>query len=312
MKKNKKILISSFHMCKELHNYSYLLKKNNISYDTIIRNPVVKEKQLLKIISKYDGLICSDDEVTKKVLKKASRLKVISKWGTGIDSIDKKYALKKKIKIFNSPDAFSKSVSQLVWGMIINLTRNIFETQSEIRKDRWTKFSGILLENKYLGIIGLGSVGQQIIKTGKGFGMNVLGNDIKSINKSVIKKLKIKKVSKKNLLNKSDIVVLCVDLNKTSNKLINYKEFKLMKKNSIIINISRGPVINEKSLIKALKKGQIKSAGIDVFEKEPPNKNNPLLKMKNCLVSSHNAFNTVEQVNKVHKNTILNLIKGLK
>ena len=96
MKKNKKILISSFHMSQKIKLFSHLLKKKNISYDKIVRNPVVKEKELIKIISKYDGLICSDDEVTKNVINKAKKLKVISKWGTGIDSIDKNHALKKK------------------------------------------------------------------------------------------------------------------------------------------------------------------------------------------------------------------------
>ena len=254
MKNKKKILISSYHMNLALKDYMSILKKNNISYDKIIKNPSVNENQLLKVIEKYDGLICSDDEITKKVLDKAVNLKVISKWGTGTDSIDKKYAKQKKIKVCNTPNAFSQSVGQLTWAMILSLSRKMMETHKMIQQGNWPKLAGISLEKKNLGVIGLGNVGQTVIKMGVGFDMNILGADPKVIKKNILQKLKVKKVSKKELIKKSDVIVLCVDLNKTSYDLISDQEFNNMKKNVILINISRGPVINEKSLIIALKK----------------------------------------------------------
>ena len=295
-----------------LKDYSSILKNNNILYDKIVKNPSVNEDQLLKVIEKYDGLICSDDEITKKVLDKAVNLKVISKWGTGIDSINKNYAKQKKIKVCNTPNAFSRSVGQLTWAMILSLSRKMMETHKMIQQGDWPKLTGISLEKKNLGIIGLGNVGQTVIKMGVGFDMNILGSDTKSIKKNILQKLKIKKVSKKELIKKSDVIVLCVDLNKNSYDLISDQEFNNMKKDVILINISRGPVINEKSLIKALKKKKIGGLGIDVFTKEPLNKNNYLVKAKNCILSSHNAFNTSEQVEKVHKNTIMNIVNNLK
>ena len=186
------------------------------------------------------------------------------------------------------------------------------ETHEMIQQGDWPKLTGISLEKKNLGIIGLGNVGQTVIKMGVGFDMNILGSDTKSIKKNILQKLKIKKVSKKELIKKSDVIVLCVDLNKNSYDLISDQEFNNMKKDVILINISRGPVINEKSLIKALKKKKIGGLGIDVFTKEPLNKNNYLVKAKNCILSSHNAFNTSEQVEKVHKNTIMNIVNNLK
>ena len=298
-------------MMQGIKKYIPLLKKKNISYDKIIRNPVVKEKELIKNIHKYDGLICSDDEVTKLVLKKAVNLKVISKWGTGTDSIDKIYAKKKNIKVLNSPDAFSKSVAQYVWGMILLLSRNIIRTQNKIKDGQWPKLTGSLLKNKNLGVIGLGKVGQSVIKMGSGFEMKTIGYDIKTIKKNFLKKFKVNKLSKKQLLKRSDFIVLCVDLNDSSHHLISKKELKLMKKNSVLINISRGQVVNEKDLISALKNKKIKAAGLDVFETEPLKQNSLLLKLDNCVLSSHNAYNTEEEVNKVHKNTILNLVRGL-
>jgi D-3-phosphoglycerate dehydrogenase / 2-oxoglutarate reductase len=311
-KKIKKILISSYHMNLKLYEYEKLLKKNNIEFDKLIRNPSVKENELLNIIEKYDGIICSDDEITKKVIQKARLLKVISKWGTGTDSIDKIFAKKKNIKVLNTPNAFSKSVAQLVWSMILAFSRNLIETQNEIKTGKWPKLDGTLLQDKTLGIIGLGNVGQAVAKMSLGFDMKILCNDIKKINNNLLKKLKITQVSKNKILKKSDYIVLCVDLNKSSYKLIDQKELLLMKKNTILINVARGPVINEPKLIKALKNHRIKGAGLDVFRNEPITKKNPLFRLKNCILSSHNAFNTREEVDKVHKNTVINLINGLK
>ena len=196
--------------------------------------------------------------------------------------------------------------------MVLAISRRIFETQKEIKKGYWPKLNGILLKDKYLGVIGLGNVGQRVIQFSSGFGMKVLGNDIKKISSKTLKKFKIKKVSKINLLKKADIIILCVDFNKTSYRLIDYKDFAKMKKNAIIINVSRGPVINEKALIRALTRKQIYGAGLDVFENEPIKLQNKLMKLDNCILSSHNAFNTNEEVEKVHNNTVQNLIAGLK
>ncbi len=309
--KNKKIkvMVSWSKIIPILKNYKKIFRKKKIQIEVKKTKQHLTEYRLLKIIDKYEGIICGDDEITKKVIDKAKKLKVISKWGTGLDSINTEYAKKKKIKVYNSPGVFSDSVSQLALGMILVLSRKIFENHIQVKKGYWPKPTGFSLRNKYLGIIGLGKIGQTLILTCKGLGMKILGNDIKKINKRNLKKLKIKKVSKKELLKKADIIVLCVDLNKTSYKLINFKEFNIMKKNAILINISRGSVIHEKALIDALKKKKLYGAGIDVFEKEPVDSKNKLLKFENCILTSHNAFNTIEALKQVNKNTVENLIK---
>ena len=306
-----RILVSWRFMIQAIGDYKKIFKKYNISYDVIKTKQSLKKKQLVKFIDKYDGIICGDDEINKTVLDKAKKLKVISKWGTGLDSINVQYAKRKGIKVFNTPNAFSNSVSQLTWGFILNLSRNIFETHRQIQKGYWPKISGHLLKNKYLGVIGLGKIGLKIIENGQGFGMKVLGNDIRKINDRKLRKYRIKKISKFSLLKKADIIILCVNLNKTSYRLIDFEEFKYIKKNSIIINVSRGSVINEMALIKALKNKKILGAGIDVFENEPLKSKNKLLKFKNCILSSHNAFNTIDEVKKVNNNSVKNLINGL-
>jgi len=285
----------------------YLSSKTN--FDFLFKKQGIKEKELLKIIQKYDAVICGDDQFTKNVIDKAKNLRVISKWGTGLDSIDVSYAKKKGIKVFNTPNAFSKGVAQLALSFILNFSRNTFKTHLDIKKGNWPKYSGFLVKDKIIGIIGFGNIGREISRLVTKLDMRVIFYDIKKIKN--FKNKKIRKVSLNELFKKSNIVISCCDLNKSSINLINLKKMKLMKKNSGIINISRGGIVNENDLVKCLKKN-ISFAALDVFNKEPILKNNKLLKIDNCILSSHNAFNTVEEVQKVNINTLSNLYKGLK
>lgn len=292
--------------------YKNLFKKENIDYDTISVNPSLKENQLLKIIHKYDGIICGDDEITKKVIDKAKKLKVISKWGTGLDSIDVNYAKKKSILICNSPKAFVESVTVYAFGLLINLSRGLFKIHSLVMNNKWEKYSGVELLNKNLGIIGFGNIGENIAKVGTAFGMNILINDSNKKLKSKVLRYGYSFISKVKILNKSDFLILATDLNKSSFHLLNFKDFEIIKKNLILINISRGPIINEKALIKYIKNKKIGGIGLDVFENEPLKRNHIFKKFNNAIFGSHNAFNTKEAVNRTNDDCVLNLIKALK
>ena len=306
------VLISSYHMNLVYDKYKKIFKKKNINVDKIIRNPSVKEKELIPIIHKYDGVICSDDEITKRVLHNAKKLKVISKWGTGIDTIDSYFAKKKNIKIFNTPGAFTKGVAQYAIGMLFNLSRKLTKSDRSVKSGKWEKYQGIEIENKRIGIIGLGKIGSQIIRYLKAFDIQIYGNDKKkNINKSFLNKgVKITSINK--IFSKCDVVIICVDLNKSSFHLIGTKQMMLLDENKILINVSRGPVVDNKSLIKCIKKRNFQ-IGFDVFEEEPISKKLlNILKKNNSILSSHNAFNTKEEVDFVHENTVKNLFKGLK
>lgn len=311
MKYKFKVLVTWQLFIDQLNKYQKILINNKIKIDTINSKQFLSEKDLLRVIKDYHGVVCGDDQFTKKVLIKAKNLKVISKWGTGLDSIDLDYAKKIGIKVYNSPGGFTAGVAQLAIAMLLAISRNIINTHNEMRKGEWPKLQGFLLSGRTLGIIGYGNIGQKISEMISGFKMKVVFNDKKNISNKILKKNKVFFLNKKKLIETSDIIILCVDLNKSSKNLINKKDFFLMKKNVIIINISRGQVINQKALLNALKNKKVYAAGLDVFENEPLEKNNKLFKYKNCIFSSHNAFNTYEDVNKVHENTIKNLIKGL-
>lgn len=308
----KKILITWHYLLPLKTKYKKLLKKNNISFDIKSINPSLKEHQLIKIINKYDGIICGDDEINKNVIDKAIKLKVISKWGTGLNSIDVNYAKKKGIKVYNSPKAFIESVTVYAFGLLINLARGLFKTHSLIKMNKWEKYSGIELKNKNLSIIGFGNIGKNIAKVGKAFGMNIFINDTNKKLKSKALRSGYSFLSKEKVLKRSDFIILATDLNNTSHHLLSFKEFNIVKKNLILINISRGPVINEKALIKNIKNKKIGGIGLDVFENEPLAKNHIFKKFKNSILGSHNAFNTLEAVNRTNDDCLLNLIRGLK
>jgi len=301
-----KVIISAPYMQKEIDRFEQELKDKNID----IFLPEVKERleedDLLKIIEDIHGIICGDDRITEKVIDKAKKLKVIVKWGTGIDSINKKYAESRGIKVFNTPNAFTEPVSDTVIGFMLCFARNILVSDKMMKQGKWEKIKGFTLQEKTLGIIGVGNIGRRVAEKAKVFGMKIIGNDIRKIEDPPCKM-----VSLNELLKQSDFVSINCDLNETSHHLINMEKLKLMKKDAIIINTARGPIIKEEDLILALKNKIIAGAGLDVFEFEPLPEDSPLRKMNNVILSPHNSNSSSFFWNRVHRNSLNMLYKGL-
>jgi len=307
-----KILISAPYLIKEIDEYEPLLKKEGL--DIIIANVEerLEEEELLKYMEDIDGVICGDDKFTQKVIDGAKKLKVIVKWGTGIDSIDKKYAESRGIKVYNTPNAFSEPVSDTVMAYILAFSRKILKLDNMMKEGKWEKIQSYSLTEKSIGIIGVGNVGTALARKASVFNMKIFGNDIKEIPKELQRKYGIEMVELKTLLKKSDFVSINCDFNPTSYHLIDYDKIRMMKKSSFLINTARGPIINEVDLIKALKEGIIKGAALDVFEDEPLPLNSPLREMENVFLSPHNSNSSPKYWKKVHKNSIKMLIKGLR
>lgn len=306
------ILITAFPFVNEYKRLRKLFINSNFNIKVVKTTQSLKEKDLLKLVENIDGILCGDDEINEKVLKKANKLKVLSKWGTGIDSIDLEACKKLNIKVYNTPGAFTESVATQALALILNFNRKILQNHNNIQKGIWNKLEGLTLVKKNIGIIGLGNIGLRIAELLVPFNSKVFGNDINKISKKKLKKFKISFKSKNFIYQKSDIIILATDLNDTTKHLINSKLSKLIKKKPLIINIARGPIIEEKALIFLLQKKIIKGACLDVFEYEPLTKKSKLIKFNNVILTSHNAFNTKDEVNKVHLNTYKNLIIGLK
>jgi D-3-phosphoglycerate dehydrogenase len=306
-----KVLVSAPYMQPVIHRFEETFSKNQIEVFLPPINERMEEEELLEWIPEMDGAICGDDRFTEKVLRSAPRLKVISKWGTGIDSIDQDTCKKIGITICNTPNAFSEPVADSIIGYMLCFARNLTWMDKKMREGIWQKISGKALKECVLGVIGVGNVGKAVIRRATSFGMRILGNDIIDISEDFISETNVEIVTKEALLREGDFVSLNCNLNPTSYHLMSYDRFRLMKPTSIIINTARGPIINELDLVKALKEKVIAGAALDVFEHEPLPTNSPLRGMDNVMLAPHNANSSPQSWEAVHHNTIKNLIAVL-
>ena len=272
----------------------------------------LEEDQLLRSIADYDGIICGDDRITKKVLDKAQNLKVIVKWGTGIDSIDNEEAKNKRIPVFRTPNAFTDPVADTTLGIMLCFSRNININDQILKDGGWDKPVGFSLFEKTIGIIGFGDIGTAVAKRLYGFNTNILANDIVEKDPKIIKKYDVQMVSKDEIFERADFITLHCDLNETSFHILNEKAFALMNRSPVVVNTARGPLIHESALIEALKSKSVSGAGLDVFEDEPLPKDSPLRNMDNVLLAAHNANSSPACWDAVHQNSIKMLVTGLK
>ncbi len=272
----------------------------------------LEEADLLRYAGQYDGTICGDDKYTRRVLEVcAPRLKVISKWGTGVDSIDAEACAQLGVKLGRTPNAFTQAVADTVMGYILAFARRQPWMDREMKAGKWSKLPGRTLAECTLGVIGVGTIGKVITCRARAFGMKVLGNDIIEIDPGFIRDSGIEMTTLDALLSQSDFISLNCDLNPTSYHLMNVARLALVQPNAVLINSARGPIVDEPELAHALEAKQLAGAALDVFEVEPLPADSPLLKMDNVMLAPHNANSSPAAWERVHANTIRNLLEGL-
>ncbi len=272
----------------------------------------MEEADLLKYAGQFDGTICGDDRYTLRVIEACvPRLKVISKWGTGIDSIDAQACSRYGIKIGRTLNAFTTAVADTVLGYLLAFSRRQPWMDRAMKSGKWEKIPGKALNKSTLGVIGVGNIGKAVTRRARAFGMQVLGTDIVEIDHVFVGETGIEMTSLEDLLARADFVSLNCDLNSTSQHLMNVKTFARMKPSAVLINTARGPIVDEKALIEALQAERLAGAALDVFEVEPLPLNSPLMKMENVLLAPHNSNSSPAAWERVHWNTIKNLLDGL-
>jgi len=275
----------------------------------------LNEKELMDIVPYYDGIIVGMDEVTEKVIYSSNKLKVIAKHGIGLDNIDLNAATKHGVIVTFVPQENAESVADFTFCLILALARKIINAHLSTIKGEWSplKFVGKEIYGKTLGIIGLGSIGLRVAKRAKGFDMRILCTTAHpEKHKKEAEIYGIEFVNLETLLKESDIITIHVPLTPETKGMIGSKELSLMKKDALLINTARGPIIDEKALIEALKEKKIAGAALDVFEKEPPDKDNPLFKLENVIVAPHMASYTIEALSRVDLTLAQDLVKALK
>lgn len=309
---NWRILVSAPYMQPIPEKYRTILEKSGCQ---LVVPPVqerLSEEELLGLIEDIDGVISGDDRFSEKVYQAAKRLKVVSKWGTGIDSLKKEIASKYGVIIRNTPNAFTEPVADTVLGYILCFARRLPWMDRDMKNGTWKRLSGTSLHEQTLGVIGVGNIGKAVIRRAAAFGMRVLGNDIIEIPRDFLERTTVEMVSKEELLKQSDFVSLNCDLNPTSYHLMSGQEFGLMKREAYLINTARGSVVDEPALIKALEDKKIAGAGLDVFEVEPLPHNSLLRRMDHVLMAPHNSNASPSVWERIHEATVKNLLEELR
>jgi len=263
---------------------------------TVTYQPEITTEKLVSSIANYDIIIVrSRTKLTKDIIDLATSAKIIARVGVGLDNIDVVAAERKNIRVINAPEATISAVSELVIGLMMCLCRKIMLADSEMRKGNWIKKSlmGTELNGKYLGIVGVGSIGRNTARIAKALRMNLIGYDTIPINQDFAKEVGLIKTDLDTLIESSDYITCHVPITAETRHMFDANRLSKMKPSAYIINTSRGGVIEENALYEALKAGKIAGAALDVFEIEPP-VNRLLLELPNVVSTPHIGAQTLE------------------
>jgi phosphoglycerate dehydrogenase-like enzyme len=287
-------------------NENHIKKLNNLG-DIIYYPKNLPADDFLKLLKNCE-VITVDKTFYNELIPELKKLKLISVYATGYEFIDIKAAKKYGITVCNVPDYSSDAVAEHIFLLILSLSKKLSYIDREMRKGLWwTDLEPLMeLKGKTIGIIGYGNTGKRVEKIAKAFGMNILVNT-----KNPAKYRNIKSCSLESLLKESDIVTLNLPLNNETRHIIDREAINLMKKEALLINCARGPVVNERDLIEALKEKRIKGAAFDVFEREPLPKESELFNLENIILTPHTAFYTEEAMERLKNICTENIISFL-
>jgi D-3-phosphoglycerate dehydrogenase / 2-oxoglutarate reductase len=306
----KNVLVTNRIMQRDAHLFAEELAAADIELDLKPVKQFLIEEELLPIIGEYDGMIAGDDELTAKVLEASQpRLKVISKWGVGLDSIDLDAAERLGIPVFNTPGAFGEAVAEVGMGYLVMLSRHLHTIDRAVRRGEWPKLEGEGLSDKTLGIIGFGAIGRGLWTRARGFGMKLLAQDVRADEMESPDGGPF--VDLDRLLRESDYIALCCNLTAENRHMIDAAAIETMKPGARIVNLARGPLIDEPALVAALQSGRLAGAALDVFQVEPLPGDHPLTKLDCVVLGSHNANNLKSANDYVNRNSMNNLLRIL-
>ncbi len=284
----------------------------NFSNDLVF-NPMgrpLTEEELIPLLKDCDGYLAGLDYVTANVIHACGdRLKVISRYGAGVDRVDLSAAKEKAIVVTNTPGVNAVAVAELAIGLALSVARKISYLDCKTREGEWVRQTGIELGGKVMGIMGLGAIGKNVARYAQGFGMSVMAYD-PYINEEYAKENNIQIASFDEVVKNADVISLHLPLTNETKHLINGKVMAAMKKTAIIINTSRGGIIDETEAYELLKKNELGGLGLDAFEIEPPTAS-PLFELSNVVVTPHTGAHTHEATDHMANAAVQNLIDVL-
>lgn len=273
-------------------------------------------KLLLEKVKDADALLTMlSDQIDEEVFSLSNQLKVVANLAVGFDNVDLEQATKHHVAICNTPDVLTETTADLTFALLMATARRIVEATQFVKEGKWTGWSPFLLagsdiHHKTIGIVGMGSIGEAVARRAKGFNMNILYHN-RSRKVAAENEIGAVYCSFEELLQKSDFIVCLTPLTEETRNLFNEEAFKKMKRSAIFINASRGAVVDENALVEALKNGEIKAAGLDVFQNEPINQDHPLLKLDNVVALPHIGSASIETRQNMIKLCVQNILHVL-
>ncbi len=281
-------------------------------YEIITARGPLNEEQTLELVGEVDGIICGDDKITRRVLEKAlPRLRVLSKYGIGLDKIDLDAATELGIPVLFTPGVNHTTVAEHCFALLLALVKNLVEEVNFTRSGQWKRLTGHEIMGRKIGIIGLGRIGKEMAIRAKAFGLETLAYDIYWDGEFAERHGVERAESINEILKNSEIVSLHTNLTPETRNMLDAASIGRMKKGVLVINCARGELVDTDAMVAALKSGQVGGYGADVLDLEPPPADHPLLSAPNCLITAHIGSRTFEsvvrQATKATKNLILAL-----
>lgn len=275
------------------------------------RGPL-SEERMLELVGDIDGLLCGDDAISARVIEKAHpRLKVISKYGIGLDKVDVEHATAKGIPVTFCPGVNHTTVAEHTFGLLLALVRKLVEEVNYTRSGEWTRLTGNEIMGRKLGILGLGRIGREVAIRGKAFGLELLGYDVYWPEDFAEEYGVPRAPDVESLLREADIISLHTNLNPETHHLISERTIPLLKEGVILLNCARGELVDTDAVLDALESGKLAGYGTDVLDVEPPPADHPLLRAPNCIVTPHIGSRTYESVQRQAGMATENLIRVL-
>lgn len=278
-------------------------------YEVVLERGPLSEERMLELAGDFDAFLCGDDDITRAVIEKSlPRLRVIAKYGIGLDKIDVKAATELKIPVTFTPGVNHTAVAEQVFALLLGLTRNLVEQVNRVRQGSWKRDIGTEIWGKSLGIVGLGRIGKEVAVRAKAFGMKVRAYDVywddKFANEHGVERCE----NLKDLFAQSPILSLHSNLSPETQEMVNRESIQWLPKGAYLINCGRGELINTADVCEALESGYLGGYGADVLDAEPPPADHPLLSAPRCLISPHVGSRTYESVARQADMALRNLI----
>lgn len=279
------------------------------------RGPL-SETRMLELVGDFDAILCGDDVISRAVLEKAMpRLKILSKYGIGVDKIDVKAATEMSIPLSFCPGVNHTTVAEHTFALLLALVRNLVEIANATRDGNWKRLTGHEIMGKTLGIVGLGRIGKEVAIRAKAFGMTIIAYDVYWDEAFATSHGVVRASSVAEIFEKSEVISLHTNLTPETRDMVRAETIATMKDGVIILNCSRGEVVHTADLAAALESGKVGGYGADVLDEEPPRADHPLLKAKNCIITSHIGSRTYESVQRqamMAAQNLLNMLRGEK